>query len=660
MPGPTSSQPLSRRAVLAGATAVTTATAGCINRLQSVVGGPQGSQLTLEIKTLPLDSDPFAVKIANQLRAALNAVGIDTRLTVMTASELTRQVFLNHDFDIYVGQFPYSRPPDPDVCNPLFRSTFASDHGWQNPFGFTDLSIDDLLDAQRTTSGELRRGNVAELQRLVARSQPITPLVAPEVLTGVRTDRFTRWNPPDRDQALGGPTQPHNLLQLESVDDHPKTLRLATVDNRITTNRNPISGAYRQEGTMLDLVYDSLALDRGSEYIPWLAREITWVDGGGAPKVEVRLRDGLRWHDGQQLSAYDVGFTYAFLQDTSLGAAIRPIPAERFGAHVSTIEDVTVTNSRRLTITFAGATETIAKRALTVPILPAHIWRRRTQIDRGSDRAARTTLAITTPNQSAVGSGPLQFAADNGDTVEFARFDDHFLWRSALAQAEDDDLTHPSNESTESSLNDSTDEQPDEASLNDSTDEQLDGTSLQAAAQPSDESFAPLPEAFGGRPAFDSVTVRVVSADGSAVELLTSGAVDATMTNLGPETSGDIEDDPDLERIAYQSNGFYHLGFNTRRQPLRNPNVRRLIARLVDKAALADETFGGYGVPIASPLAGTDWLADSLRWDDETGLDPEVPFIGTDGELAVERVRERFRSLGYQFTADNELITQIR
>ena len=115
-----------------------------------------------------------------------------------------------------------------------------------------------------------------------------------------------------------------------------------------------------------------------------------------------------------------------------------------------------------------------------------------------------------------------------------------------------------------------------------------------------------------------------------------------------------------MELIEHRSNAFYHLGFNTRRQPLRNPNVRRLIARVVDKPTLVEEYFDGHGVPVASLLAETDWTADALRWDAETNVEPEVPFIGADGELDVERARERFRTVGYEYTDSNELITQSR
>ncbi|MFW6321460.1 MAG: ABC transporter substrate-binding protein, partial [Halohasta sp.] len=433
--------------------ASTVPTAGCVGQLQSTTDESEESQLSLEIKALPVDSDPYGIQIAQHLRANLEAVGVEVRLSLVPPTQFTEQVLLSHDFDIYVGQAPFERPPDPDALSPLFGSEYTTDVGWQNPFGFADRTCDELLAAQRSHESDERRAAVAELQTELAHSQPISPVVVPERLTGVRTDRFTGWDPEDRPAARGGPARPHNLLLLDRDDDasdDETTLRLATADDRLTGNRNPIAAAYRQEGSLLDLVYDPLALDHGSESLPWLARDLTWVDDGDSPAVEVRLREGLEWHDGERLSAYDVGFTYEFLQDTSLGAASQPIPAERFSGLISLVEDVRVDNAGRLRLQFTDTTRPVARRALTVPILPAHIWRDRTRLTDGTERPGRTTVALASANSAAVGSGPLRFETAGDSTVEFSLFDQHFLWPSASSRPDEANETASENSSLSS------------------------------------------------------------------------------------------------------------------------------------------------------------------------------------------------------------------
>jgi len=651
------SSSLSRRAVLAGAAASTAATAGCVGQLRNVADEDERSQLSLEIKTLPVDSDPYGIRIAQQLRSNLEAAGIDVRLRLVSIGQFTEQVLLNHDFDIYVGQAPFRLPPDPDALYPLFESTYTADIGWQNPFGFTNLTCDDLLATQRSQAGDERQQTVTALQEALARNQPMSPLVVPERLTGVRTDRFTGWDPDDRESTRGGPTRPHNLLLLERADDaadDARTLRLATANDRLTSNRNPISAAYRQEGTLLDLVYDSIALRHSSEYVPWLARELTWVDGDGPPEVEIELRDELRWHDseqlsddGQQLSAYDVGFTYEFLQDTSLGAASRPIPTERFRGEISLVDDVTVENASRLRLTFTDTTRSVARRALTVPILPAEIWRDRTQLTTGSNRTSRTTLALTSANSEAVGSGPLQFETAGDSSVEFSVFDEHFLWPPAVSEGAGSTNETESENDWWDSILDGQDGDSDEPVTN-RTASQTDQNEQTVADS------AQGPEPYAGRPPFETVTMEVVSTTG-VVGLVEGSNADAT---VGPIDTGAVavaENSANMELVESQPNAFYHLGFNTRREPLRNPNIRQFVARLLDKSALVEESFDGYGTPATSPLAGTDWLADSLQWNADT--DPMVPFLGTDGVLSVEDVRKQLRELGYQYNSDNELVS---
>ncbi|GIX45912.1 MAG: ABC transporter substrate-binding protein [Candidatus Tectimicrobiota bacterium] len=52
--------------------------------------------------------------------------------------------------------------------------------------------------------------------------------------------------------------------------------------------------------------------------------------------------------------------------------------------------------------------------------------------------------------------------------------------------------------------------------------------------------------------------------------------------------------------------GVFALVFNTRRPPFADPEVRRAVAWAIDKAALAQQVLGAYGVPVAQPFAPED------------------------------------------------------
>lgn len=583
---------LTRRALLAGSGAALTASAGCLGRVGTLSDRPDREQLTVDIKTLPADSDPFAMQIASHLTTGLEAVGIDYRLTPTVPEALAEQLLLSHEFDIYIARLPYASRPNPDALYPLFHSRFSTELGWQNPFGFTDLDCDDLLETQRTATGESRQTAVDKLQTLLARTQPCTPLVLPEEPTGVRTDRFSGWESAvDR--------LPHGLLELQSADATSSTLRAATTDSRITTNWNPISATHHTEQSLLGLLYDPLAVDTDDRQLPWLATELTWDES--PLQVTVELREGLTWHDGEPLTASDVAFSYRFLADTARGSAPNPIPAPRFRGESTLVEDVHVSGDREVTIEFADTTRPVAEQALTVLILPAHIWQHHTDTASvaGIEIDGATTEALVIANEEPVGSGPLQFSSATANSeVVFSRFDDHFL-----TTTDDDRLLR-----------------------------------------------------FAGGPAFEQLVVKTVAAHGGVVELLATGEADITLSPISPTAAARIDTNPALALQTHRSHAIYHLGFNSRREPLSNPNVRRLVARLVDKAFLADEVFEGFGHPVASLLADTDWLTSDLEWTAEK--DPVVPFFGTDGELDAEAARAAFQEAGFRYNEDGELLVQ--
>ena len=536
---------------------------------------------------LPSDTDPFASRIASHLAAGLEAAGIDARPTPTDPEALFQEVLLGRNFDMYIGQLPFGPQPDPDVLYPLLHSRFDTEVGWQNPFGFSDLDADELLERQRA-AGSDRAETVFELLSRIATGQPLTPIYLPDVITGVRNDRFRGWQ-------TAVDELPYGLLRVEPLEDTQK-LRLISTDDRLTTNWNPISAVHRSSLSVLDLLYEPLVVDTGERRLPWLATDTEWDDDTAT--ITVSLRDGLRWHDGEPLTAEDVAVSYELLSDTSLGTAAYPIPAPQFRGISTLVDDVVVETDHRLRIECADTSQSVAAQTLTVPILPAHIWEQYTDpvSVAGIEIDAATTEALITDNDEPVGSGPFAFSeTDPGEAVVFSRFDNHFL------ESTDDDRIAD----------------------------------------------------FHGGPSVDELVVEVGFSHSGAVEILATGEADATLSPIAPQAVDRLADEPAITTHTHRSYGMYHLGFNTRNSPLSNPNFRRLVARLVDKAFLADEVFEGFGEPVASPLAATDWLPDELQWRDNE--DPVVPFIGHNGEVDAEAARQAFVDAGFRYNDDGEL-----
>lgn len=413
-PSPSTSRTLHRRAFVVGAAS---ALAGCTG-----VGGvtdDDGAQpVTLSIKVPPADDDPYAVRIARSLSENLERVGVRTDIVPMTTRELLGSVLVDHEFELFVGRHPGHH--DPDFLRPLVHSSKDGAGGWQNPYGFADDEIDALLDEQRYLTDAARLETVRDLQRGLIRTAPFAVVAHPDVVHAIRSNRFDNWPPAGLETAA-------DFLRIRPAADHDGTLRIAITDARPTINRNPLSVEFRYRGLLRGLLYEPLGRWQGDRFVPRLAKEWAWSTGEDGSDVTIFLRDAT-WHDGEPVTADDVAFTYQFVSDTALGDAENPVPAPRYRGRSALVESVAIRDERTVQLRL-GATEPAARRALTVPILPRHVWQPRANPRDVAGISAFTdgTEALSWKNPHPVGSGPYQFeSADERTSLTLDRFEDHF------------------------------------------------------------------------------------------------------------------------------------------------------------------------------------------------------------------------------------------
>ncbi|WP_435159776.1 ABC transporter substrate-binding protein [Haladaptatus sp. DFWS20] len=578
---------------------------GCIEEAQSLVSRDQATQVALSIKTLPADADPQAIRIARFLAKRLDEVGIAAQVVPMERTELLRDILLEHSFDCYVACHPGF--DDPDALRTLLHSRFDAEAGWQNPFGYANLDMDELLEAQRRQSGRKRRKTLGELQHAIARNQPFAVVAFPDEIRATRTNTFSGWEEIEHlHSALG-------YLSVQSQDGE-NTLRVTIQDSRPTENLNPLSAEFRSDGTILDLLYDPVGRWIEGAVHPWLAQSWQWRSSNGNPVAEIQLRDDLWWHDGGALTATDVAFTYRFLNDTALGALESSVPSPRFRDAATLVESTTVVDERTVRIRFGTVSQEVAIKAFAVPVLPKHIWKRkRKQAEIVFKTDSPTTKALVWDNMQPVGSGPLQFGnAETRESLTLKRFDNYFLQRITTNQ------------------------------------ETLD-------ADDDPESEPKYIERYAGKPDFERLRFVVVPSGAAATELVLNDEADATATGVSANDVRDIGRSGSVQLRVDESSSMYHVGFNARKAPFSNVRFRRAVAQLLDKAFLVDDVFGGYAEPAASPLARHDSLVEDLRW---SGTDPELPFLGTNGDLDVAKAKATFKKAGFRYTNDGELLRQ--
>jgi peptide/nickel transport system substrate-binding protein len=572
-----------RRTVLASfATGASVAAGGCLGRVRSLTGWQSPDQVSLTIKTPPNDADPYALPVARAVANWIQAAGIDVGISPTDREALNRDVLLNDAFDVFVARSP-GEFRTPDDMYPLLHSQFAAVSGWGNPFGYTNLEVDDLLETQRGTEGDSRRGAIEELQRMVAKTQPFSIVGFPDDVRTARDDGFKGWLSGD-----AGPSR--NYVDVDRAvapaPEDPATLRAVVTDARPTENLNPLAVEFRRTPDPVDLLYDSLGARSAGETIdPWLADSWSFPEQEPNPVARLRLREGLSWHDGERLTAGDVAFTHAFLEDTTLDDDDDPIPAPRYRGASSLIESVEAIDSRTVEFRFVECEPRVAVETFTVPLLPEHVWADRSEPSSvGGIAIGGGTEALVTNNVPPVGSGPLRFVRNTpGESLVLEPFENHFAFREAGS---------------------------------------------------------------GDGPRFDRLVFRVVGSDVTAVEVVAGGDAGVTWHPVGAGNVSRIGRTEGLNLMVNRSDTYYLVGYNARRAPLSNPRFRRALARLIDKAFLAGEVFDGYLDPVASPLSGTDWLPSDLEWD---GEDPVTPFVGSDGELDVDRAKDVFREIGYRY-----------
>ncbi|MHC3437152.1 ABC transporter substrate-binding protein [Natrialbaceae archaeon A-gly3] len=518
----------SRRRLLAGLGAVTTsALAGCSERIWSLVEGSTTDHLSVHVKTPPPDDDPMAAKIASQLAENLQTAGVDAVPEPTAKPELFRSALMAHDFDVFVTRHPGF--DDPDGIRPLLHSRLSGEQGWQNPFGISEPTVDEFLEAQRVETGELRRETIVDLAEYLVETVPYTVVAFPDHVSAA-------------DASLGLSRTPRTPSDYAALlyrsppggrDGEP--LRAGVFAEGMTDRLNPIAVDLEGVEVALDLLYDPLVRHTEEGYVPWLADDITWSETDSGLEARVVLRDGTTWHDGTALTADDVTFTTRLLADTSLGESESPVPAPRYRGRRTVIEDVSKVGSRAVRFSFDGVSEDVARRALTIPVLPEHVWdRRATSIDE------HMTEALAWDNDEPVGSGLFAFAdSTSGQRLELEAFEDHVLFR--------------------------------------------DGVPGRSGS-------------FDGTREFERVEFRISPNSGAAVESLREGDLDLITDWLPPSALEAIGEGDGVSILSTPTRSFYMIGFNTRNEALSNYRFRGVVARLVDREYVVSEFFGGRAI----------------------------------------------------------------
>jgi peptide/nickel transport system substrate-binding protein len=116
---------------------------------------------------------------------------------------------------------------------------------------------------------------------------------------------------------------------------------------------------------------------------------------------------------------------------------------------------------------------------------------------------------------------------------------------------------------------------------------------------------------WGERPAVDAVTFRYFNDATAMNNALLSGGIDVLGTVQAPDALDQFRDNEDFEIIEGTTNGEVVLSMNNATGPMSDIKVRQAVKHALDRQALVDTAWGGYGEMIGSMVPPTDpWYED--------------------------------------------------
>jgi peptide/nickel transport system substrate-binding protein len=118
--------------------------------------------------------------------------------------------------------------------------------------------------------------------------------------------------------------------------------------------------------TILELVYDSMyELNLDGSFTLNLADSVERSDDGLV--YTYKIKDGIKWHDGQPLTAEDVAFTYNLYKDT-------PEYPYLNGYYTTYFDSIEATENNEVVLTLTEAIPNIESQLVFLYVLPKHIW----------------------------------------------------------------------------------------------------------------------------------------------------------------------------------------------------------------------------------------------------------------------------------------------
>ncbi|WP_459878253.1 ABC transporter substrate-binding protein [Halorubrum gandharaense] len=391
-----------KTASAAGAAGLSVSMAGCADDDGSDVEGTDelGDELDEIHLVIPTSgANQFRNELGGMVVDNWEEMGFEVELEVLEFDAHVDQVVVQQDFDAsLLGWGGTPERIDPHTFIYDMHHSDNTGEGARNTPGWEHDEYDELAELQVTQPDEdERQQTVYEAQEIIAEHQPRTYIANEGGYHPYASARVEEIDP-----TLGeGLNSFWNMINVTPTDDDTVTMGYPSE----IISLNPMQDLATPDRQFVRLIYDQL-FRIGPDGLPqpWMVEDAPVIEDDGMTYT-VTLRDDLSFHDGEDLTADDVVFSYELYADSPT-----------YGSLVEVIDDIE-TDGNEITFHLEEQYAPFVANVLgQVYIFPEHIWG-----DVEPDELADFE------DENWVGSGPFQFDDwERQAELQLRAFDDHF------------------------------------------------------------------------------------------------------------------------------------------------------------------------------------------------------------------------------------------
>lgn len=382
-----------------------------ISGIGSVSAVSQDKIFSLHLLASPTEETKF--NIARILQSEFSKIGIDVEIEategavigdIVYSPEYYNKPFEEGGWDMLVDMY-WWWPKDYVWFKGCYHSSGLPPHGW-NYWGWQNGLADLHLEKGLTTYDEEERiEHLKKWQEIFSEDLPhaniwwpLTPQITKEPLKGVNGFLWT-----------------HNAYQWRWADEREDTTVVYAVRESVR-NLNPLflNGSYFWVEPQYDPLYKVFYDGEKDEYYyaSTMASDFPELSEDGLTAT-IQIREGVKWHDGEPMTAEDVKFTFDAILDPETGAGMH-------GDFAGIIESVEVRDRYTVDLQLKGPVPYLTSllTAGSTSILPEHVLG---DVPHAELRAHSTNTDIPAP-----GTGPYQFEDwQKGEAMELVANDEY-------------------------------------------------------------------------------------------------------------------------------------------------------------------------------------------------------------------------------------------